>query len=103
MMRKSAETLAVTMACYPSRNIHADPTHDAHAPQAAMGVTPTRIEVRSERATYPVLIGAGLSASLGRLLSDHRITGQRLVVSSARIWRLQSSRLKQVLAPNDRP
>jgi len=63
----------------------------------------TRIEVLSERTTYPVLIGAGLARALPRLLSEHGVTGQRLLVSSARIWRLHGARLRQALAPRDRP
>jgi 3-dehydroquinate synthase len=56
-------------------------------------VETTRIEVRSERATYPVAIGAGLLPRLSALLREAGILGQYVVVTSGPIWRLHGDRL----------
>jgi 3-dehydroquinate synthase len=56
-------------------------------------MTPIRLIVQSERTRYPVLIGAGLSRQLPRLLRAHGLDGQRLVVSAAPIWRRHGARL----------
>jgi len=63
----------------------------------------TRLEVLSKDTAYPVLIGAGIVRALPRLLSEHGVNDQRLLVSTARIWRLHGARLGQALAPRDRP
>ncbi|MEO8070582.1 MAG: 3-dehydroquinate synthase [Acidobacteriota bacterium] len=63
----------------------------------------TRIEVTSERGTYPVVIGPGASRQLGRLLAAAGIGRQRLVVSSAPIWHLHGSRLRQVATTANPP
>jgi 3-dehydroquinate synthase len=64
---------------------------------------PTRIHVTSERGTYPVIIGAGTLPSLAGILDEHGIGRQRLVVSSAPIWRLHGRRLRGLLPRGDRP
>jgi 3-dehydroquinate synthase len=56
-----------------------------------------RINVTSERASYPVLIGAGLTRHLPALLTRHGIGRQRLLVSSGPIWRLQGRKIHGVL------
>lgn len=66
-------------------------------------MTPTRIDVTSERGTYPVLIGSGALATLPSLLDGLRLGRQRLVVSSTPIWRLHGAGLRRVLARGDRP
>lgn len=64
---------------------------------------PTRIHVTSERGTYPVIIGAGTLPSLASILDQHDIGRQRLVVSSAPVWRLHGRRLRGVMGRGDRP
>ncbi|MEO7189649.1 MAG: 3-dehydroquinate synthase [Vicinamibacterales bacterium] len=66
-------------------------------------MTPTRIDVTSERTTYPVLIGPGLSRALLPLLAEHQISRQRLIITSSRIWRLHGPRARPALAPKDAP
>lgn len=62
----------------------------------------TRINVTSERGTYPVIIGAGALHSLPDLLEQRGIGQQRLVVTSAPIWRRHRSRLQGVMSRGDR-
>jgi 3-dehydroquinate synthase len=62
-----------------------------------------RIDVTSERATYPVVIGAGIARALPALLEEHGITRQRLVVSCAPVWRLHGRRFRSVLSKRDTP
>ena len=64
---------------------------------------PTRIHVTSERGTYPVIIGSGALNGLGDLLDRHGIGRQRLIVSSAPVWRLHGRRLRGVSARGDAP
>ena len=64
---------------------------------------PIRIDVSSERGTYPVIIGSGTLTGLGDLLDRHGIGRQRLVVSSAPVWRLHGRRLRGVSARGDTP
>jgi 3-dehydroquinate synthase len=63
----------------------------------------TRINVTSERGTYPVVIGSGALRQLPRLFEECRIGRQRLVVSSAPVWRRHGSRLKGALSRGDGP
>lgn len=60
---------------------------------------PIRIEVTSERAVYPVLIGANLTAMLPDLLRAHGLTGERVVVSCPPVWRFHGDRLQPVAGP----
>ncbi len=53
-----------------------------------------RIDVRSERATYPVLIGPDLVSHFPELMRTHGITGESLVVSCPPVWRLHGHRLQ---------
>lgn len=55
-----------------------------------------RIDVTSERGTYPVLVGAGLTASPTTTLASidlwgHSLTGGRLIVSSPAVWKLHGA------------
>lgn len=60
----------------------ADPTQRAR---------PVQIDVTSERGTYPVLIGAGLTASPGKTLKSLGLPEQALVVSTPGIWKLHGA------------
>ena len=62
-----------------------------------------RIEVTSERGTYPVVVGAGTTRRLGELLREQHIDRQRLIVSSPPVWRLQGRRLRALMRRGDRP
>lgn len=64
---------------------------------------PVRINVTSERGTYPVVIGSGALRHFSSLLTSRDIGRQRIVVSSSPIWRRHSSRLRGVLRRDDRP
>jgi 3-dehydroquinate synthase len=64
-------------------------------------VPPIRIDVATDAATYPVLIGAGLSASLGALLDDHGFSRQRFIVSSPTVWKLHRRTLVRGLGGVD--
>jgi 3-dehydroquinate synthase len=60
-------------------------------------MSPTRIEVKSDRATYPVFIGAGcLEASGVDLFKSAGLNGTPVVVSCPPVWRLQGPRLKKI-------
>ena len=59
---------------------------------------PIRIDVRSERATYPVVIGPGCLSHLPELLGSHGVAGDCLVVSCPPVWRLHGQRLQAVTA-----
>jgi 3-dehydroquinate synthase len=63
----------------------------------------TRLDVTSERGTYKVVIGSGASSRLAALLNEQGVDRQRLVVSAPPIWRLQGTRLRNVVGPKDRP
>ena len=67
------------MACYPNK------------------MPPGRIDVRSERGSYPVVIGAGEVARLPTLLADLGLQGNALVVSSEPIWRAQGRHLRSLI------
>lgn len=66
-------------------------------------MTAIRIDVTSERTTYPVIIGAGLARTLPALLDAQGITAQRLVVSCAPVWRLHGRRLRGLVSRRDKP
>jgi 3-dehydroquinate synthase len=85
------------MACYPNR------LRPPGTSRRAPAVMTIRINVRSERGTYPVVIGSGTTRMLPALLEERRIGSQRLVVSSAPVWRAQGRRLRDVLPPRERP
>jgi 3-dehydroquinate synthase len=65
-------------------------------------MNPVRIDVTSERSTYPVLIGAALTGSLSELLAAHNLDGETLVVSCPPVWRLHG-RLLEEIAGKDGP
>jgi 3-dehydroquinate synthase len=58
---------------------------------------PICIEVRSERASYPVLIGAGLVSQLASLLEARGLGRNVLVVSCLPVWRFHGRRLQRVV------
>jgi 3-dehydroquinate synthase len=63
----------------------------------------TRLEVRSERGPYPIVIGPGSLARLAALLAEQGIDRQRIIVSAPPIWRLQGTRLRNIIGPKERP
>lgn len=64
---------------------------------------PTTIHVTSERGTYPVVIEPGAVATLARRLDRLGFGRQRLVVSSAPVWRHHGRRARGLLPRGDRP
>src|SRR4026209_1573208 len=77
-MRKSAVRSALTLACYPTSVVMADPI---------------RIDVRSERGTYAVLVGAGLASNLGTILHADNLDRELIIVRCPPVWRAQGLRL----------
>ena len=63
----------------------------------------TRFDVTSERGTYKVVVGSGATTRLAALLTEQGVDRQRLVVSAPPVWRLQGTRLRNVIGPKDRP
>jgi 3-dehydroquinate synthase len=59
-------------------------------------MNPIRIDVKSERAPYPVLIGAGLLSRLAEMLAAHKLDGQMLIVSCPPVWRIHGRRLHSI-------
>jgi 3-dehydroquinate synthase len=57
-----------------------------------------RIDVTSERASYPVLIKTGLVSRLGGLLQERGLDREVLIVSCAPVWRAHGRRLAQIRA-----
>ena len=58
---------------------------------------PIRIDVATETAAYPVLIGAGLSHSLSALLDAQGFSRQRFIVSSPGVWKLHRRTIARAL------
>src|SRR5688572_18244290 len=84
MIRKSAETRAITVACYPTRP----------------GMT---IHVTSARGPYQVHIEPGALAKLSSLLRARGLDGRRLIVSTPPVWRRHGRRLARVARRGERP
>ncbi|MCC7009328.1 MAG: 3-dehydroquinate synthase [Acidobacteria bacterium] len=64
---------------------------------------PIRLNVRSERTTYPVVIGSGILERLGDLLAEQGLDRQRIVVSASPVWRSQGHRLDRLMQKKERP
>jgi 3-dehydroquinate synthase len=65
-------------------------------PSTPQPIRVIRIDVTSERGSYPVLVGAGLTASPTTTLASfdlwgHALTGDRLIVSSPAVWKLHGT------------
>jgi 3-dehydroquinate synthase len=54
---------------------------------------PVRIDVRAAGGDYPVLLGEGLLAELGRLLDERRVGPRRFIVSNPIVWRLHGDQI----------
>ncbi|HEY7474950.1 MAG TPA: 3-dehydroquinate synthase [Vicinamibacterales bacterium] len=55
-----------------------------------------RVEVRSERGTYPVLVGSGMLDRLGDLLRAHGLARDLAIVSCPPVWRFHGRRLRGI-------
>jgi 3-dehydroquinate synthase len=64
---------------------------------------PIRIDVSSERGTYPVLVGTGLVRDLPVLLAARGFTHRRVVVTNRAIWRHHSRRARSLVSSDDQP
>jgi 3-dehydroquinate synthase len=51
-------------------------------------VPPIRIDVTTESAAYPIVIGKGVIDSLGSLLDSQAFSRRRFIVSSATVWKV---------------
>jgi len=56
-----------------------------------------RLNVSSERGTYPVVIGAGTTTQLPALLKERSLDAPTIVVTCPPVWRLHGRRLRPVL------
>ena len=64
---------------------------------------PIRLEVRSERTIYPVLVGSGVLDRLPELLRGHNLDRDVFVVSCPPVWRLHARRLRPVAGGSNPP
>ena len=60
-------------------------------------MTVTRLDITHRHGAYPVLIGAGLTTQLDRLLAEQQLLAETAVVSCPPVWRLHGERLTAVL------
>jgi 3-dehydroquinate synthase len=60
-------------------------------------VDPTRIDVRTDAGSYPIVIEPGLLGELRRLLGEEQFTGRVFIVSSPTIWRLHGTTIARAL------
>ncbi len=58
-------------------------------------MTPTRIEVAAQAGPYPIVIGAGVLATLPRLLDQSALGPRRVIVSSPLVWQLHGKAIKK--------
>jgi 3-dehydroquinate synthase len=66
-------------------------------------VNPTRLEVRSERRVYPVLVGTGILERLPELLRGHDLNRQPIVISCPPVWRFHGKRLRAIAGGTSGP
>jgi 3-dehydroquinate synthase len=59
-------------------------------------LAPIRLDVTSERGTYPVIIGGGLTTRPGDTLASLGLTDQLVVVSAPGIWKLHGDRWARI-------
>ena len=64
---------------------------------------PIRVDVTHDRASYPVLIGAGVSRQLAGMLEEQGLGPLRLVVSVPPVWRYHGRRFRSLLPARQRP
>jgi 3-dehydroquinate synthase len=69
------------------------------SPHAAPSGAPT-VTVRTPSGSYPVVIGAGTTTALARILDELELPARRLLVSSPTVWRLHGSAFAG-LTPDD--
>jgi 3-dehydroquinate synthase len=60
-------------------------------------MTVTRLDITHAHGTYPVLIGAGLTQHLGRVLAEQQLLAETVVISCGPVWRLHGDRVTEVL------
>jgi 3-dehydroquinate synthase len=58
---------------------------------------PIRLDVTHAAGRYPVLVGAGLFARLGSVLSEHQLLAESVVVTCPPVWRAHGATLTDVL------
>jgi 3-dehydroquinate synthase len=60
-------------------------------------VLPIRIDVHTESAAYPIVIGTGVLASLGALLDEQAFSRRRVIVSSTTVWKFHAAAVLRAL------
>ncbi len=58
---------------------------------------PLRFDVTHAAGSYPVLVGAGLFARLGTVLSEHQLLSESVVITCPPVWRAHGATLTDVL------
>jgi 3-dehydroquinate synthase len=66
-------------------------------------VNPIRLEVRSERRIYAVLVGPGILDRLPELLRGHHLNRQQMVISCPPVWRFHGKRLRAIAGGGNGP
>lgn len=64
--------------------------HPMRPPHAAPSGAPT-VTVRTPSGSYPVVIGAGTTMALARILDEAGLPARRILVSSPTVWRLHGA------------
>jgi 3-dehydroquinate synthase len=65
-------------------------------------MTVTRLDITHAHGSYAVLIGAGLSQQPARVLAEHQLMAETVVISCPPVWRLHGERVTDVLG-NHKP
>src|SRR5262245_30787187 len=66
-------------------------------------MNPIRLEVRSERSIYPVLVGSGALDRLPELLRGHGLERDVFVVSCPPVWRFHGNRVRSIAGGGNAP
>jgi len=66
-------------------------------------VNPIRLEVRSERSIYPVLVGTAVLDRLPELLRGHGLERDVFVVTCPPVWRFHGKRLRSIAGGGNAP
>ena len=66
------------------------------APQLPAAPDTVRVDVRTASAAYPIVIGAGVSGTIGAALDAAGTPARRFIVSNPTVWRLHARLLERI-------